>query len=227
MFSISRIGGIAGRAGSAAAGGGGAVSPVFDTFTEASEIALDSHTPDVGTGWTLEIDDGSGGIKSRVPELDAGWVLGRSGKTSIYTVQPGPTSAEYDIIVDLRISPEQADAPVWLLARFLDTDNYYAAGIMGLSTENPDLVIIKNVASVITTLDSADESIDMTVSRLVKFEIRDAAKKLYIDGVEKLSSVDNALTAAGEVALGGGGVDGTFRTTIQGWSIDNLLVIEF
>lgn len=38
---------------------------------------------------------------------------------------------------------------------------------------------------------------------VVKLEIRDATKKVYIDGVERISDSDNPITAAGKVGLYG------------------------
>ena len=55
----------------------------------------------------------------------------------------------------------------------------------------------------------------------MKLEIRDAAKKVFIDGVERISSTDNAITAAGKAAIRYYNSDWGFGTT--GKAIDNFV----
>jgi hypothetical protein len=52
-----------------------------------------------------------------------------------------------------------------------------------------------------------------STTRAVKLQIRNAAKKVFIDGVERISSADNAITATGNPGL-------YLRDDFSGWWID-------
>ena len=59
----------------------------------------------------------------------------------------------------------------------------------------------------------------------MKLEIRDATKKVFIDGVERISSSDNTISAAGKAAIRYINSDWGFGTT--GKAIDNFLATNF
>ena len=82
----------------------------------------------------------------------------------------------------------------------------------------------KNVGGTKTLLASIDATI--AAGDTFKLEITDAAKKVYHNGIEVLSSGDNALTAAGNWGFFIGNFNGTgghYRTT---WHIDDFLAEE-
>ncbi len=61
---------------------------------------------------------------------------------------------------------------------------------------------------------------------MMKFEVRDAAKKGYVDDVEKISSADNALTSVGKAGLGWGNLSATAHDILTEFVLDNFIVTE-
>jgi hypothetical protein len=126
-----------------------------------------------------------------------------SGYT-IHGTAPKPRGNEYD--VEWTVSNFIGnDDPVMGLARMLDENNYYAGSIRN-GGANPDQRLVKCVAGVITSLGTAN--IGETAPVACKLEIRDATKKLFTGGVQRISSADNALTDAGEAGIGWGNLVG-------------------
>ena len=88
-----------------------------------------------------------------------------------------------------------------------------------------NMKIWKKVADIVTELASGD--FDITAGDTIKFEVRNASKKLYQNGVERLTTADNELTSAGS---GGVGVGSIFISTndmgINIPSFDNFIITE-
>jgi hypothetical protein len=61
--------------------------------------------------------------------------------------------------------------------------------------------LFKTVAGVNTSLGTFNEALINGDERTIKLQIRDATKKVFIDGVERISSADNAITAAGRAGV--------------------------
>jgi hypothetical protein len=195
-----------------------------DTFTEASTTAIDSHTPDTGTGWVIEIDGGADLPTASGPDDALRVTSGTNSDKTIITSRPNPTSAEYDVQFTLTVLPSDADNPSWLVARYVDTSNYYVAGSNGAANA-ADKKIVKNVAGTKTELASGDSA--DTVGDVFKFEVRNATKKLYRNGVELLSTSDNALTSAGSAGVAWGNVGTVATDDVSGLTrIDDYSVNE-
>lgn len=197
----------------------------LDNFTEAvSNTPLDSHTPDVGTGWTKLESVNCAGCDIRA--LAGGFNVARNTldvaqARVIYTAQATYSSALYDVTAEVRdqFGVPNDDDPWWLHARVTDASNYYAAGAY-LSGANPDIFIIKKEAGVVTTLASANSGFSFSASTTVKFEIRNATKKLFINGAEILSTSDNSLTSTGECGLSLGNTRLSSDDIDTGWTFD-------
>jgi hypothetical protein len=75
-----------------------------------------------------------------------------------------------------------------------DADTMYYGGY---SSGSGNWEIYKVVAGSYTSLGTYAQTLTPTTTYAVKFQIRNASKKLFIDGVERISSADNALATIG------------------------------
>jgi len=199
---------------------------INDTFTEAADTNLVNHVPDTGTGWTEE-ENTTTAIQKVIAASDI--VRADAAKNSqrhIYSAQPNPSTVEYDIAATLKAvntGSGGSDDSWFFVARFTDTSNFYSAGTYG-GAAAADKKIFKEVAGVITELASGDNG--LAANDTLEFRVRDATKKLFHNGVEVLSTTDNALTSAGRAGFGLGNewVSTDDITTL--YEADNFSVTE-
>src|SRR5207253_2474083 len=81
--------------------------------------------------------------------------------------------------------------------------------------------LVQIVSGTQTELGSYHQVLVAGTTYHMKLEIRDAAKKVFIDGVERISSSDNTITAAGKAAIRY--EDSDFGLGTTGMPIDNFL----
>jgi hypothetical protein len=201
---------------------------IDDKFTgEGSDVDLDTHTPDTtGTGWTniettgtrsIFVETGGGGAPADVIRAEAA----ENSDRTIYTAQGTYLENEYDVEIDV-VNTDSGDDWAWLIGRLTNSSNYYAAGFV-VSTVT-DLFLVKKVSNTFSLIGSADT--DWSGSVTMKLEIRDAAKKIFIDDVEKVSSSDNTLTFVGDAGVALGNIYISTFDIGAGWDLDNFLVTE-
>lgn len=163
------------------------VTFLSDTMTDTNGVLLQDHVPDIGGVWFKRI--GGRGNNAEIQGNKAKAIL--TG-FRMYTNDIVPNSAEYDIVADINTIAGGSQ----LTARFLDVSNHYKF------RHNGDEWLLEKIVNGITTvLDSLTEG-SPAGEHEWKFEIRDAIKKGYLDGVEKVSTTDNNLPDIGEVGLG-------------------------
>ena len=185
-----------------------------DTFTDTNGTALGSHTSDVGSGWsggdTANLDIQS---NKASPYTGTGPLIGLNATT--------PASNEYDVEVDVQYTGTYHGAATpgvcgrWTLAWSNGTG--YRAYIY-----NSVLYLLRVASGSETTLGSyalSDPGAGVDVA--LKLEIRDAAKKVYVGGVERISSADNTHTQTG-------GAGFALRGTGGGplWRADNFVATD-
>ncbi|GAF85333.1 unnamed protein product, partial [marine sediment metagenome] len=181
------------------AAGCGSNARVCDTFTESSDTDLTSHTPDIGTGWTKVYDNTTDQTDAQITAVTDIVVATTSelSKGQTYTAQPAPSSVDQDISVTIKaLEPDSGTIACGIFGRMADTENYYAVRILPndhATSNSVELWKFQNNAA--TSLGSYDAT--LAVGTVIKLEIWDAHKKVYIDGVERISSTNNDLTAAG------------------------------
>lgn len=198
-----------------------------DTFTEASDTAITSHTPETGSGYTIQFRTDAGidpGVWSATDQASPALTFNAASSTALLiTAGTSLSSAEYTISTQLggTISGSSTIKAVWVLARFADTSNYYAAGIYPPANAT-DKRIIKNVGGIKTELASADTG---TVSGdTFDFIVTDASKELQRNGASiPLSTSDNAITAAGLAGFGWGAVGTVTSDEVTGPGSDTTL----
>ncbi len=193
--------------------GGGTSTIVSDTFTETSDTAVTSHTPDTGTSYTsvqnsVICTEPSGAATAPVINATSDIVKPclAAGGTDVgqwVTSQSAPTSTVQSISITIStVDTGSATRPVGIFGRRTDNDNAYIAIIRPTAHASNSLELFVISGGTATSLGSYDEA--LAANGIVKLEITDATKKVYYDGVERISSADNTLTSAGTWGLGFG-----------------------
>jgi hypothetical protein len=137
------------------------------------------------------------------------------------TVQPNPSVAEYDVSITFDAITRRSDRPAFVIARFTNNDNDYSAGSRG---SNGPWEMWKRVAGVDVKL--GEYAAAPVAGDVIKFEIRDGTKKLFVNGVERISSTNNELTSAGKAGIGSGDAwsQGAGSDADDTWALDDFLV---
>ena len=198
-----------------------------DTFVEvAIDTSLILHLPtgaNAGSGWTAEEVTGTA-----IQRVDAANDYCESSADEgndrhLYTLQPDPAGVEYDVQATLSGIAGSPSLPWFLIARLTDASNYYSAGSYNAGSA-ADKKIFKKVAGTVAEIASGDNG--LTAGDTIKFEVRDAAKKLFHNGSEIISSADNALTSAGRAGFGVGNAWVATDDIEQDWKSDNFFYTE-
>lgn len=186
---------------------------VNDTFTDTSATALSSHIGETGATWTKHPSHPSGSAVIS----NANRSRYATTTTTCYYASGAPASAEYDVTVDLvTITNSGRQGVVGRVDTSADT--MYLARY---DQNNTRWEILKVVTGTATSLGTYTQTLTASQVYALKFEIRDATKKLYVDGVERISTADNEITGAGRVGLRGNtGTDST------AYHLDNLVAAD-
>jgi hypothetical protein len=171
---------------------------VRETFTDADDTLLQSHTGELGATWTKHPSyTGDTAITSN---------RARAGSGTTYAVyySSGTTpGADYDVLGDFRVVTATAGSAfdeVGLMGRMDTTaDTYYAAYHVPGNTD--EWWLYKGVAGVFTQLGTYAQALSASTTYAGKLEMRGSAIKFYVDGVERISVTDSAITAAGKAGL--------------------------
>src|SRR3989304_2323772 len=200
-----------------------------DDFTEASTVSPTAHTPtgaNAGTGWTLEATVNIGALVAQVDGADdAAKASGDRADSGMYlSLQPNPTVDQYDVQFTITaIDSSSANHTVGLIGRgdAGSRDNLYEFNIGGTGS----FELWKRVAGVSTQLASFAGTLN--VNDVFKLEIRTATKKGYENGVERVSSADNAITQVGRAGLCIGEIAEVGNNTRTLWRLDGFSYTEF
>lgn len=166
---------------------------VTDSFTDTDGTALEDHTGELGATW-MEVEEvPAGGVIS-----SAGRVRPNTTATNWYSASGSPAGAEYDIAADIHVasSMESAMGVDGRIALGFNTRYFFDH----YSTAN-NWRFFKVVTGSFTDLGAFSQTLTVSNTYAIVLEVRDAAKKGYVGGVERISSADNAITAAGVAGL--------------------------
>jgi hypothetical protein len=193
-----------------------------DTFTGADGTAI------VGGGYTAS----DGGTWSEHPnELagtaclsDANACRTSAAGLSMYIHSATPGGAEYDVELDVicktAASPADVTGPA---GRILTAARTYYFG--NHSRAGATWELRKFVGGVNTLLGSSAGALTAGVTYHAKLEIRNAAKKLFVDGVELISSADNVIAGAGQAGFRQSSA-GAAMTNSNGYHADSFVATD-
>jgi hypothetical protein len=126
---------------------------------------------------------------------------GDSGLSGTYLVPTAAASAEYDVEAVILAKDWSPESYPSIQARAAVNDQVCYGVYLNFGSEV--WVLFRRATNGSdTTLGTYNDSFGLDTPRTVKLEIRDATKKVYINGVERISSSDNTLTRAGLAGLG-------------------------
>lgn len=190
---------------------------VNDTFTDTDGTTLVGHTGETGATWTAHPSSAAGNWK-----VQTNRVFPDASNVIRYASGVGPfATAEYDVTAVLRTVTSAANAGQGFCGR-MDTaaDTFYMARY---NVASGVYELFKRVASTFTSLGTFTAAAPgANSSATLVLGIRDATKKLFVSGVERISSADNAITAAGAVGVRSGAA----AATTTGQHFDSISATE-
>ncbi len=199
-------------------------SPTFIDFTSLTQSAITSHSPDTGSSWTRVYMTAS----TDAQVMPAGYLVAGTNANGVgeaYTAQPASTGAEYNVSYRiLSVDANNSLDPIGIIARWTDSNDFYYAKIdpPGYNGAVDTLSIWKRVAGVNTEL--ASSPYQVKAGDVIAFQVKNASKSLFVNGVPQISTSDNSLTAIGQRGISLGnllGIGGTGNLS-TGWNIDSF-----
>lgn len=188
---------------------------VADNFTDVAGTDLTAHTADSGA--TYARHPAYSGNSAVISDANRARPVTASAQI-LHVASVAPTGAEYDVsgvVVKLSDSGHGGVA-----GRCHATDaTFYGA----VADDSGLWRLYKAEAGSFTSLGTYSQSLTLGTGYTVKLELRNAAKKVYVDGVERISSADNAITAAGKFGpwfYSGGG------SNVTAFHLDSLTAEE-
>lgn len=164
-----------------------------DSFTEAVDVFIELHVPSpTGTSWTPDelLNTTVVGATDNVqPEDSASIVIAREG-TDV-------GDDDMDVSVDITMNTNNSAHRAGCAARIAGADliNYYQVYAVGNSGTVRTINLEKTVAGAVSSLGTYDlTTVANTDVTTLKLEIRTAAKKVYTNGTERISTADDSLT---------------------------------
>ena len=185
-------------------------------FTDADTTDLNAHSggscsPHYGATWP----------RHGVVPLQAAVITdenrARAGAANaIYYASGLPANTEQHIEADFHVK-SVAGVETNILAR-MNTSGTLDCYSGGYNVATGLWILAKIVASVSTTLQSSAATLTVGATYRVRLEVRNNVKQLFVDGVLRCTSADNAITAAGRAGVF---LSGTIANT-TGIHLDNF-----
>jgi hypothetical protein len=191
---------------------------VQDSFADTAATNLTSHTGEVGATWTEHPNYTAGG--AAISDANRCRKLTGTSQTSAHYASGTPAGVDYEVEADLVFLSSQSMS-IGVAAR-IDTgaNTMYFARWLNASTR---WELFKLVTGTATSLGTFSDTFSSGTKNL-RLQCYDAAKKVFVDDVERISSADNAITAAGSAGLRDGSTIAGGDTTGFHW--DNFLATE-
>lgn len=170
---------------------------VFDTFTGVDGTTLSAHTGEVGATWTKHPTSGADTM-----ELESNKVrVSGSAAPVLYYASGLPPTAEY--AVEATVSEATDETGTMGVAGRVDTvaNTHYTARY---ESNLEQWELYKFVAGAATLLGSYVGDDPTSGPKLLRLVLRDALKEVYVEGVQRITSIDNVVTAAGRAGARGG-----------------------
>ena len=183
---------------------------VSDTFTGTNGTLLENHVGETGAAWTFH------------PNYPADLTLlnGRvwGPEWGLYFPSGTPPTNEYDVSVDVTVMSNAGAIGVVGRSLTSGADSLYMARYNAATAQ---WELVKCISTGCSNLATFPQTLALGATYNLKLEIRNAAKKLYVDGVVRASSTDNAITQVGKPGIRSGpGV----TTSTTGYHLDNFTV---
>lgn len=174
------------------------MSFLYDTFTESSDTALASHTPETGSSWA--IGTSSWTVYEATDEVGVS-----AGLRGYAWNAATPPSADYHVEVNGKTDSTNAARQFGPRGRGTAYERTNANSNCYYVQLHGDAIVymFKEVAGTITQIGSSYTipSFGSTTYYTVKLEMIGSAIATYIDGVSQITATDTAVTAANLAGL--------------------------
>lgn len=181
-----------------------------DTFTDSNGTLLQSHTPSGGGTWTKGI--GASGVDIEI-QSDRASPSALTSDFSWYYHSVDPTGTEYDCTYTVGATPSSA-AAIGMTARASTTaETGYLQWTGGGSSHHYLYVVTAGAYTELGTY-----AVTATTNDVIKLEIKDATKRVFVNGTQRISSTDNTHSAKGKVGLRCYGTNTAYG--VDNWSVD-------
>lgn len=194
---------------------------VTDTLTDTTGTVLSAHTPEAGSSYVKHP------LYTPTAVITAGGRARHNGgagvsSNTLYRNLTVLASASYDVKATIfAASATDVAFRTGIVARCdASADTFY---LVRYSGANEQWEFIAKIAGTDTVLDTYPKALSSGQTVTVLFVVRDALKRVFIDGVERMSSSDNSITAAGSAGMRLGDAGGTDSTGLQ---VDTFRVIS-
>jgi hypothetical protein len=183
---------------------------VSDSFTGADGTALESHVGEVGASWTRHPN------YPAIARLQSNRVWG--SEWALYLASGVPPTNEYDVMADLTVRSNSG--AVGLVARASTTgpDSFYLARY---NQSRGMWQMVKCTPTECIPQGSTTMALTVGATYSLRLEVRNAAKRLYVNGILRASSFDNEYTQVGRAGIRSG--PGIVSAT-GGYHLDNFRV---
>lgn len=157
-----------------------------DSFNKADWALVNGSTLDTGSKWT-------GHVAGTVGTFYVYQKLVYCTAAGVIYANAAPGSAEYSVEADIKIVSQAGNNGI--AGRIQSgADSYY---YVYWNSTTGNWTLGKVVASTATSLGTYAATAVLGQAYRVRLEMKNATKKVFIDGVEIISSADNAVTGAG------------------------------
>ena len=193
-----------------------------DTFTAASTVLLNAHTPTVGTSWSLALS--TGGATYTVL-AGAGYVRPTTTLSNVgclYLANNVAPAAAVQVSITAPTVVSGANT-VGLVFRYVDSNNYY---LLTLSSTQSNCILYKKVAGIWTNLGTT--SIGMAAGAVWRVRAVGSNIVVYANNVIVKITSDTGISAAGLCGLSAGTIgQNATDDTANTWQLDNFSVINY
>lgn len=192
-----------------------------DTFTEAVTTALQSHIPNIGSGWTKTY----AGTATNVNVFSAGYASPAGTVANagvIYTTNNTFSTANYELTTDIT-AWTSADDVLWVYFRFQDLNNYYA---LRISLTTTDFRLYKRVGGVLTGIFTTIGFSPASTPQLLTVRVIGSSITLLLGSTVLGTYYDTDITLPGQCGIGFGNTGVGFTTDDMSavWRLDNFQV---
>lgn len=167
---------------------------VEDSLTDTDNTLVENHTGEIGATWTKHSLTATGSAQIS----NANRAHSTTANPVIYTASGVPPAAEYSVSGPWRVITDINDL-CGFVARFASPTvaNGYTTYMFGAGS----IYLARLDAGAETILATLSETYSLNTDINAIFQLKNGAIKLFLEGIEKLSSADNTYTAAGLVGL--------------------------
>lgn len=193
-----------------------------DTFTDASTVLLNAHTPTVGTSWSLALS--TGGATYTVP-AGAGYVRPTTVLNNVgclYLANNASPAAAVEVSVRMPITVPSTNV-IGLVFRYVDANNFY---LLTISATVGNCVLYKKVAGAWTNL-------GITTGGAINgqtWRVRAVGTNIVVyagTNIVKITS-DASISAAGLCGLSAGTIgQNATDDTSTAWQVDDFTVTNY